>query len=559
MKNDEKELSGTKENIYIELPAVRWQMTEISFNSAFPEKQYDSCFDDVQVDVLFTSEKGTEMEVPAFWDGERLWKVRFAPPETGKWKFKTVCTDSANAGLHNIKGSIIVAEYKGKLDIYKHGFIKISKNGRYFTYADGKPFFYLGDTHWSMSLEQFDRSDIPSIPSQFKYIVDKRVQQGFTVYQSEPIGAKYDLADGFTAEAIAGFRDLDRRFAYIAEKGLVHANAQLFFPSELANKKKKYPHDYLRRLCRYWVARYGSYPVMWTTGQETDNDFYYMRPEAGQTVFDAANNPWRKVAGWVHLYDSYEHPLTAHMEYASMTDPNGVCASTSSFKDDPGHNWFGAQWSSGKSAQINFDLPKDFWKYKKPTVNYEGLYDHLWTMETGARAQGWNAFLNGMFGHGYGAIDIWFYNSSYDCDKPTDRDGEYISVDDKKVKWFFSVDFPAAYQMGHMKSFLCSMEWWKLTPRFDDKKWFETKGGFYTISSIKNDSYVVYFYNKTVKTGVLKGMSDNQYLVRWFNPRSGIYSIARKIQPVKGEFIIGNKPDEEDWILLAERGTVQLS
>jgi len=494
MKNEKKIVP-----IYSDIPAVRWIPLEIEFTSKYPENHYNSSFEDVQVDVIFTKDKNTKFEVPAFWDGGNIWKVRFAPPNTGSWQFITNCTDKSNTGLHDISGSILVDEYKGKLEIYKHGFIKISKNSRYFTYADDTPFFYLGDTHWGMSTEHIDSSEIPVIPSQFKYIIDKRVQQGFTVYQSEPIGAKYDLSDGFGADAIEGFKDMDRRFAYIAEKGLVHANAQLFFPNELVTKLDKYSDFYLRRLCRYWVARYSAYPVLWTTGQETDNDFYYMRTEAGQKTFDAANNPWRKVAGWIHSYDPYKHPLTAHMEYASMTDPNGVNATTSSFKDDPGHNWFAAQWSSSKSSQINFDLPKDFWKYKKPTVNYEGLYDHLWTMETGARAQGWNAYLNGMFGHGYGAIDIWLYNSSYDVDNPTDRDGEYISTEDKKIKWFISLDFPAAYQMGYMKSFFSGIEWWKLRPRFDDKEWFESTGGFYTVSSDKNDVYVVYFYNKNQK------------------------------------------------------------
>ena len=66
------------------------------------------------------------------------------------------------------------------------------------------------------------------VSSQFKIIVDKRIEQGFTVYHSEPIGAKYNLSDGLTGSDIFGFKDLDKRFKYIADKGLVHANAQLF-------------------------------------------------------------------------------------------------------------------------------------------------------------------------------------------------------------------------------------------------------------------------------------------------------------------------------------------
>ena len=36
--------------------------------------------------------------------------------------------------------------------------------------------------------------------SHFKYIVDKRVEQGFTVYQSEPLKANLNVAEGIIAE-----------------------------------------------------------------------------------------------------------------------------------------------------------------------------------------------------------------------------------------------------------------------------------------------------------------------------------------------------------------------
>ena len=76
--------------------------------------------------------------------------------------------------------------YSGNLEIYKHGFLKVSGNGRYLTYDDGTPFFYLGDTHWILAHERFDTSNAPGVTSQFRYTVDKRVSQGFTVFQSKP-------------------------------------------------------------------------------------------------------------------------------------------------------------------------------------------------------------------------------------------------------------------------------------------------------------------------------------------------------------------------------------
>jgi hypothetical protein len=122
---------------------------------------------------------------PAFWDGGRTWKVRFAPPHTGVWEMTTSATDARNKGLDGVTATVQCDPYSGNLEIYKHGFLKVSPNSRYFVYADGTPFFYLGDTHWILSHERFNTSNAPGVASQFKYIVDKRVSQGFTVFQSE--------------------------------------------------------------------------------------------------------------------------------------------------------------------------------------------------------------------------------------------------------------------------------------------------------------------------------------------------------------------------------------
>lgn len=521
----------------------QWRVTEFTFTSI---KTYNSSFDDVALDVIFTHTDGTELKVPAFWDTDNNWKVRFAPTLTGNWKYRTVCSDPGNTGLHNKTGTLTCGAYTGNLDIYKHGFIKTTPNIRYFTYDDGTPFLYLGDTQWNMAANSLNN---------FKTIVDKRVMQGFTVCQSEPLNANYNLSDGITPGDLFGFNDLDSRFKYLADKGLVHANAQLFFVSELGWNRAKYSNAYLEKLCRYWVARYSAYPVMWTTAQECDKDFYHGRLNAaGQDenpYYDSTTNPWKLVANWIYKYDPYKHPQTAHMEYVSFTN-----ASNSSFKDLPGHSWFAVQWAPTKNGQLDFNVPKDFWNngQGKPAPNYEGLYDHLWTLEFGARMQGWTAYLNGMYGFGYGAADIWLYNSTYDMDKPTVRDGITITIADKNTKWEQSVEFPSAYQMGYMRNFFNSIEWWNLTPRFNDPVWFGNNGSWYSVASKNNDLYVAYFYNNTNKyTGTLKGLAKVSYSVQWYNPITGIFNASSTVTIADGTYVIGDKPDINDWVLLVKK------
>ena len=518
---------------------------------------YERPFYDMQLDVEFTSETGIKLTVPAFWDGGNIFKARFALPEQGGWRYKTVCchgSDGANESLHQC-GEITVLDYEGELDIYKRGHVKTESGTRYFMYGDGSPFFYLGDTHWNMPAEEYDSAGEHArgieTASHFQYIIDKRVQQCFTVYQSEPISAKYDLRKGFTEEVLAGFRDLDRRFAYIAQKGLVHANAMLVFANELALYLSDYPDSYLELLCRYWVARYSAYPVLWTMAQEVDCDFYFYRGD--QKIWDAKTNPWKKVAEWTHNYDPYKRPLTAHQMCATVDNPIGVCCSTSSFRELKGHGWYGVQWSPSLNNKPDFRLARDYWEHGqgKVTVNYEGRYDYLWTKHFGARVQGWTAYLNGMYGYGYGAADIWLYKSNYDMDTTSNDGVEEIAPADKQTTWGESVEFETALQLGNMRVFFEKFAWQRLVPRFDDAAWCGIASAYYSLATIDNELYVAYFYNKSSETGALRGLRGS-YSKHWYNPRANEYS-TEEIIDCDGEYIIENKPDIDDWVLILKK------
>ena len=528
----------------------RWRMHEISFTA---QAAYAYPFNDASLDVTFTGPDGAEMVMPGFWDGGDTWRVRFAPTEAGLWSWETTCSNEADVGLHGVAGAFTCVPYTGDLEIYRHGFLKTEPGVRYMMYADGTPFFYLGDTHWSMPAEPFD--------TMFKTIVDTRAAQGFTVYQSEPIGAGYNLDDGLTGADLAGFADLDQRFDYIARAGLVHANAQLIFGSSLFHGKHAgyYTDAYIRRLSRYWVARYGAYPMLWTTAQEVDDDMYYDRNgEGGQAIYPAAQNPWLIVAETVGACDPYRQPLSAHQEYASMDARHGMNASKSSFKNLPPHSWFAAQWSPSLTKSPDFALTKDYWNNGggKPVVNYEGRYENLWTKNFGARAQGWIAFLNGMCGYGYGAVDIWLYQSAYDIDTTSNDGIDTITPADKAVPWTESLFFETAGQLGgHMRRFLEGMEWWELTPRFGSWRWFiPWLGTNYSVASRGNEAFVAYFYNRTRSTGLLCCLDwKSCYKAEWFNPRTGERVPVRRLCAFLGMCFVPCKPDAQDWVFYLYR------
>ncbi len=544
-----------------------WVATELSFTT---DKTYDTkSWAGVFMDATFTNrETGTSLTIPSFWDGDNVYKIRFAPTEYGIWDYTTKCdTDDS---LNGKTGTVGANAYKGDLDIYKHGFVTVDPEKKYFVYADGTPFFYLGDTHWGMYTEEIDEKGPHAkgieTDSHFKYIVDKRVEQGFTVYQSEPIGNSFNISTGTIRKAgISGFQKADRYYQYIAEKGLVHANAEFFFASEMSRNLAKNDAA-LELLSRYWVARFGAYPVMWTLAQEIDNDFYYERGD--QNLYDYTENPWVKVAAYMHKYDAYAHPLTGHQENTGATtvtgkgtggksSGSGISAFTyeEAVKNNysTGHNWWASQWSPSLTGQLNDAVPKDYWASSKVAINYESRYCYLWTKNFGARVEGWASYLSGMYGYGYGAIDMWLYKSTYDIDKDSSDGIETITKADKAVYWSDAIEFESAYQVGYMRQFFEKLEWWKLVPDFNDHNHFApNSGAIYVCATQDSDVYVLYLYNKSTVGGTLRSMADGKYTVQWFNPRTNEY-MAEETVTVSGGAYKVEKPDAEDWVLLAKK------
>lgn len=538
----------------------QWQAIEITLTSSVI---YKDPFQNVDVTATFIGPGNKTITRPAFWDGGSTWKIRFAPTHVGMWTMTTTSTDTSNRGLHHVIRTVRCDPYSGSLEIYKHGFLKVSDNGRYLTYADGTPFFYLGDTHWILSHERFDISNAPGIASQFKYTVDKRVSQGFTVFQSEPgwqapsaqirineeqntdEEADADFKHGFTNADLAGFANLDRKFKYIADRGLVHANAEICWVGDPA-RFPIFTETYMARLARYWVARYGAYPVIWTIAQEIDKNYY--------GAYDATTiKKWFAAAQSTADNDAYHQPVMPHMENTDHTT-----AANSWWSSKPYHSGWSVQW---QGEMTDTGIAEVFWNASptRPSVLYESAYDHFWTDSRGALGAAYKAFQYGMYGYGYGANGIW--NDIY---SKAGRPGDFGTAYEMPVHYFWwrdGADLRTGDQLSYFKHFYTSLEWWKLVPRFNDSTW----GSFADesrslLSSNGQDTYVVFFFGSGTSTGTLKQMENHStYLAEWFNPRNGQYENIERFTPKSSQWAIPDRPTAEDWILLVRRKSVSRS
>ena len=81
-----------------------WREIEITLTA---ENDYPSPYTNVDVWAEFTLDAGITLRRPAFWDGGRTWKIRFASPvATGRWAWRSF-SSVADAGLAGQSGELV--------------------------------------------------------------------------------------------------------------------------------------------------------------------------------------------------------------------------------------------------------------------------------------------------------------------------------------------------------------------------------------------------------------------------------------------------------------------
>ena len=474
--------------------AREWQAVEITFTSS---QVYANPFLDVDVTAVFVAPSGATLTRPGFWDGGDVWKVRMAPTELGLWRYRITASDPTNMGLNPPEGQVISLPYRGDLAIFRHGFLKTSANGRYLAYADSSPFFWLADTHWFFdSKERWDSANKLGWASEFKGIVDRRVAQHFTVYQSVIFGPSPTYwAPGQVGELIAPeyFRDnLDRKMQYIADQGLVNAFG-LGFSENIDGQVATQV-----RLARYVVARYGAYPIVWFTGGEVAG----YDPGLRQSRVDG----WRQVALEIDREDAYHQPQTAHYTSGWPLDYQG-------------ESWLDFTMVQGAHGSLpplqvyaNYYDRSPAIPLLEGELNYEQIYPVV--DDALVRASAYRAIQAGSFGYSYGAEGIW--NAVWD-NTDTSGDASYAHWN-----WYDAIDFPGGAQMGYMADFYTRFAWETLTPRPTGWAQWSLSQPDQAMPAIKADdeanNIVVYFpeqYNPQSAAGSLGPLPDQVYQVRW--------------------------------------------
>jgi hypothetical protein len=446
------------------------------------------------------------------------------------------------------------AEHAGPAWDLAHGDLKVSEDRRFLVHADGTPFFFLGDTAWEL-FHRLDRDDAE------RYLETRR-RQGFTVIQAVLL-AEFD---GLDAPNAYGHRPLidhdparpdvkpgprndywdhvDDLVGLARERGqymgLLPTWGDKAGPKKWGQGPVIFNEANAHTYGRFLGERYRDAPnVIWILGgdrvavDEKEGDF---RPV------------WHAMAAGLQAGDGGRHLVTYH--------PQGSRSSSEWFQEAAWLDFNMLQSGHGAKDIANYKMiAADYARTPaKPVLDGEPRYeDHPvnWKPEMGwfddfdVRQAAYWALFAGAFGHTYGCHDIWQMLTP-----------ERRPVSSARTDWRKAVEFPGAWQMGHVRRLLLSRPFLSRIPDATLVAAGQGERADHVEATRDRDGAYAFVYVPTGRpvTVDLARLSGTRVKAWWFDPRTGdATAIGEWPREGRREFTPPGAPGRgNDWVLVLD-------
>ncbi|WP_165247301.1 apiosidase-like domain-containing protein [Paludisphaera soli] len=503
-------------------------------------------FNEVVVDVAFTTPDGATLRVPAFWAGGNAWKVRYSGRTPGAHKFVTASSDADDPGLHGVSGVVEVVPYAGENPLLRHGTLRVADDKRHLCHADGTPFFWLGDTWW-MGL-----TDRLAWPEDFQALADDRAEKGFNVVQIvaglypdmpafDPRGrneAGFPWEPDYARINPAYFDAADRRIAHLVDRGIT--------PCVVGAWGYHLPWLGEARMKQHWrnlVARWGAYPVVWCAAGETTMPFYLAEDKKGDA--ERQKRGWTEVIADLRAIDPFHRLITTHPSRtarASVTDPAVL--------DFDMH-----QSGHGTPAEKQAALAFEGWNTEPvmPVLSGESRYEALEINPTltadDARKAFWaHTMASGCVGHTYGANGIWQVNREGKPYGPSPAGNNWGTT-----PWNLAMKLPGSSQLAAAKKLIESVPGWnRLAPHPELVAWADAsnKAPAPLCAATPDGARLAYLIapGEVALSGLPAGST---FAASWFDPTTGARGAPFELTASPEGRATASPPEgEHDWALV---------
>ena len=416
--------------------------------------------------------------------------------------------------------------------------LKVSSNGRYFVDQRDKPFFYLGDTCWLL-FQRLNRVELD------EYLKD-RAEKGFTVIQAYVLrGLGKQHPDG-NASLIDAAPLIDRdptrpneEFFQKVDYAINRAN-ELGLVLGLVTAKSWHVNDHPEKVFdeqnayvfgKFLGRRYKNNAVMWFPGGDSP-------PGKDEAVWVAMAKGLKDGSEGRHLVCYHGQGGTSSSDWfhkADWLDFNSI---------QSGHGWAAPTY---QRVSRDYGLSP-----AKPTVDMEPSYENH---PTGAntpridahqvRKGGYWAMLAGAAGHGYGALDLfWFYK---DSDGPFPRNGFQ--------HWRKAMAYEGSRQVGLMRQLFELRPWYQLVPDQSVIASGQGEGEDHIQAGRADDgTFVIAYLPHGGKIGIhTNKLTGRTVQARWYDPRTGMWrEIGAYPKTGTREFMAPSTGDRDDWVLVLD-------
>lgn len=576
-----------------------WSKLDIALTA---ETIYDNAYVDVEV-WLDLEGPNFSKRVYGFWNGGQDFIVRILAPAPGLWHWKSGCS-SEDTGLSGQTGSFEAEEWTEEElaeNPNRRGMIQPTENGRGLEYADGTPYFLIGDTWWSLPSFRFplNENDTPQPlgpDASLNDYVHFRKEQGFNcvgLIAAQPAWANDGHSQSLQMEDGTWVRAAWQQPGTQSAKDMHNEGGRPFeFPGKVPGFEEIFPDvdrinpDYFKALDKKidFLNEQGFVPFIEAARRDTG--------QAWQKFYD-----WPfSYARYVHyLFTRYQANITIlspiHYDYFSQTIPAADYNEVGNLLIDTwGKPPFGTMLSANPnpSTLVNFgdantcrwlDMHQSgnvrehytYWylteihnaQPAKPAINgepyYAGLHDlgEPYPLRTEPNSEEdefyvrsglYGSFLSGgLAGFIYGAEGIW----------------QSASEDEALHKMWDAFKWRSGEQVQHLKTFAMASgkRYLDLEPNVElvvpnkSGPGFGYYGWSYCARTKEKDLFQLYFEKGAEPVAELRGVIPNaSYRPTWFDPRDGIWRTPEPVITVAPSSVLTlpARPDDRDWGLMLE-------